>query len=148
MRPGYSCVRRWAQHLRTAGDPSANYYIAGCSVQGEQHQYWQQAVFLNGSWHLRSNIDSTVIAQTPWSPFAWWVRPFEVAFLAETKYAQTTIPGRPTAKQAWSSMQVQDYTNDSWYGTCGSANLAQINDNPGRWESDSVSCSHVRAWTK
>lgn len=93
-------------------------------------------MFLNGSWHLRSNIDSTVIAQTPWSPFAWCVRPFEVAFLAETKYAQTTIPGRPTAKQAWS------------YGTCGSANLAQINDNPGRWGSDSVSCSHVRAWTK
>lgn len=146
-RWGYgTCVKRWAE--QNWGSGWADYYIGGCSNPGESHKYWQQALWTGSAWVERSNIDSTVIHQSSFSPFATWSTPFHVAFSAETYYAQSHIAGTATAKQDYSSMQVQSFANDGWYGSCGNANLGSYNYNPTRWGVDAPACNHVRTWTR
>jgi hypothetical protein len=92
-RWGYgSCVKRWAEQMQTPNGAWGDYYIGGCSNVGESHRYWQQSLFVGSNWVMRSNIDTTIIHQSGWSPFANWATPFQVAYSAETWYAQSHIP--------------------------------------------------------
>lgn len=143
-----SCVKRWAEQRQTPTGAFADFYIGGCSNVGESHRYWQQAIFTGGAWVLRSNIDTTIIHQSNWSPFANWQTPFQVAYSAETYYAQSHIPGFPTAPQDWSSMQVQRFDNDSFVDSCNNVFLGSYNQNPGRWSNDAPNCNHIRSWTR
>ncbi len=62
-RWGYgSCVKGWAEQATSSG--FADYYIGGCSNVGEHHRYWQQALYVNGNWVERSNLDTTIIRQS------------------------------------------------------------------------------------
>src|SRR5262245_55675886 len=60
-RWGYgSCVKRWAQQSAT-GSNWNDYYLSGCSTVGESHRYWQELVFSNGAWRVRSRMDASLI---------------------------------------------------------------------------------------
>jgi hypothetical protein len=141
-----SCVKRWAEQKQTPNGAWGDYYVGGCSNVGESHRYWQQTV-LTSDWKLRSNIDVTIIHESSWNPFVNWQYPFQVAYSAETDYAQSHIPGTSSAPQDWSSMQVQRLDDDSWVGTCGNVFLGKYNQNPGRWGNDGPNCDHSRSWT-
>jgi hypothetical protein len=141
-----SCVKRWAEQRQTPTGAWGDYYVGGCSNVGESHRYWQQSLFTT-SWVMRSNIDTTIIHQSGWSPFANWQAPFQVAYSAETYYAQSHIPGFSSAPQDWSSMQVQRFDNDTFVDTCSNVFLGKFNQNSGRWGNDAPHCDHIRSWT-
>jgi len=146
-RFGYgSCGQRWAEQKQDDAHTFVDFYLGGCSNPGETHRYWQQALFVNGNWHVRSNIDTTVIRESSFSPFSNWTAPFGVGYSAESYFVENNIPGSLAAKQDYSTMQVQA-EDDKWYGSCGNVNLGRYNQNSSRWGVDSVSCSHVRTWT-
>lgn len=141
------CVRRWAEQRQSASTGFVDVFLPyGCSAFGETHDYWQQSIYINGGWRIRSNIDTTIIIQSPWSPFSWTGN-YQVAFSSETYYQETHIPGAPATKQAFTNLQVQDRVNDSWYNTCGNANLGLFNNVPSGWGVDSLSCNYTRSWT-
>jgi hypothetical protein len=145
-RYGYgSCVKRWSEQSAN-GTSWVDTEIAGCSIVGETHRYWQQTLFVNGAWRVRSNIDNTVIRQSTFSPFSSWVQPFHVSFSSETYYAESHVPGTVSFKQDYSDMQVQK-TNDLWYDSCTNVYLGRFNSNPARWSNDAPACNHVRSWT-
>ncbi|TWP32065.1 hypothetical protein [Leekyejoonella antrihumi] len=145
-RFGYgTCVKRWAE--QNSGSSWADYYISGCSNVGESHKYWQSPYYTGSAWTMRSNIDTTLIHQSTFDPFAVWTRPFYVQYSAETYHSESHIPGTSTAKQDFSSMLIQDFYNNGWYGSCSNVYLGSYNGNPSRWGVDAPACNHVRMWT-
>lgn len=141
---GVYCVDRWAQQKTISGTP-INYFIGGCSVANQAHYYWQQATY-DGTWHIRSNIDQTVIHQSTWSPFSNFTSPFEVQFSTETHYLESRIPGTPSLPEDYSLLQVQDRANDNFYDACGNVGLGYADDNQNQWSTDAPHCNHIRTW--
>jgi hypothetical protein len=143
---GY-CVRRWSQNSKD-GEGHNDFFLGGCSQPFESHYYWQQALYVNGQWHIRSNIDQTVIHQATWDPFAEWHAPFYVSYSAEAGYPQDSIPGSFFFPVLMSDMQVQDLSNNNWYSTCGSVNLAVAWGNKPKWQTAAPSCNTVSFWSQ
>lgn len=146
-RWGYSCVKRWAQQAPPGGS-FQNFEISGCSTVGETHRYWNQSIYISSAWHMRSNIDTTVIRESTFSPFSWTM-PLQVAYDSETYYAQTHVPGTTASPQDYNAMQVQlNNTSNNFVTTCNYVSLGSLNGNPGRWGVSAPSCSHTQSWTK
>ncbi len=144
-RYGYNaCVKRWAE--QSFSGVFADYYIGGCSNQGEAHDYWQQAIISGGSYVIRSNIDSTIIHQSTQNPFTYWTSPFQVGLDAESYYAINSIPGRDASREDYDGIQVQLLSNDSFVGSCGNVYLGQFNQNPTKWNVTAQTCSHTQTW--
>lgn len=144
-RYGYNgCVKRWAE--QSFSGVFNDYYIGGCSGQNETHDYWQQMVFSNGSYVVRSNIDSTIIHQSTQNPFAYWTRPLQVGLDAESYYAINSIPGRNASREDYDGIQVQLFSNDGFVGSCGNIYLGQFDQNPTKWNVTAPSCSHTQTW--
>lgn len=147
--PSYAgCARRWAEQSPSGG-PYQDYFVGGCSTPGETHDYWNQSLLVDGAWRMRSNIDTTVIAQSNFNQFnSWGAGDYNVAFASEAGWLQSWIPGRTATPQDFSALQVQDRSYDTWYGTCGNAYMVNVNDNLTRWGIDAPSCNHIRTWTQ
>lgn len=143
---GY-CVKRWAEQTTSSGG-FVETFTGGCSIPGEGHYYWQQTVPYGSGWHVRSNIDQTTIAETPYNPFTVWHTPFRVTFSSETYYSVNTIPGTVSTPEDFNGLEVQQLSDDQWLGACGHVNLSLSNYRPTLWGSDAPSCSHVRSWQK
>lgn len=139
------CVHRWAEQA-WAGTYQ-DYFIEGCSLPGETHDYWNQSVYTNDR-HMRSNIDLTVIHESTWNQFGQWGGTWQVAFSSEAKNYTSHIPGSSIAPQDFGTLEVQDRVNDQWYGTCNNAFMGWVNDNPTRWGLDAPACNHTRSWQK
>lgn len=147
-RYGYTCVKNWAEQKQDVSHTFVDYYLGGCNnVGGASHKFWQQMVLISGSYYVRSNMDSTIIHQSSWFPFAGWTTPLFVQFDAEAYYAQTQIPGIATSPQDWSSLQVQSFADDSWADMCGHHNLGAVNQNSPFWQELVLSCDHFHTWT-
>jgi hypothetical protein len=139
-----SCVKHWAQQAQNSSS-WGDYYAAGCSAVGETDQYWQQLVFVNGAWHVRSNMNTTIIRESSFNPLTSWTTPYGVEFDAETTYTASTVPGRVSAKQNYTSMQVQAWSDDSWMTTCGNTSLHGASD-WSQYSFDMPGCDNVRTW--
>lgn len=98
-------VRRWAEQDDGSGS-FMDWYLGGCSAQNETHRYWQQALFTGAQWVVRSNIDTIIIHQSLFNPFANWAQPFQVAYSAESYYAINHLPGSSSVPEDYSSMRV------------------------------------------
>jgi hypothetical protein len=145
-RWGYgSCVKRWAEQTPPTGS-FQDFYIGGCSSPGAVNRYWEQTLYVSSGWHVRSNIDTTIIRQSTFSPFDWPNGPIGLGFASETYHYESDIPGTSTNRQDWSSMQAQRFTNDQWYGTCNEAYFGKHVDNPA-WSNYAPHCDHTQAWT-
>jgi hypothetical protein len=144
-RYGYAgCVKRWAEQNVSQGQQ--DYYAGGCSAENETHTYWQQIYNLGTSYAVRSNIDGTVLAQSPGNPYNYWQLPFQIALDAESYYPIEAIPGRNATRQDYDGIQVQRFTDDVFVGACGNINLGQFNNNPGRWNVTAPNCDHTQTW--
>jgi hypothetical protein len=140
---GY-CVKRWSQMSQT-GATYHDFYLPDCSLPGESHIYWQQAIYTSEGWRMRSNMDLTVIHEGEFSPFALWSTPFQAEFSAEAHYKANTIPGSASAPVDMSGLQVQSYANDNWYTVCGNTNLTAYTDKSS-WGVARPSCDDVHTW--
>jgi hypothetical protein len=147
-RWGYgSCVKLWAQQARTGVNDWVESFAGGCSAVGSARRYWQEFVFVNGSYRIRSRVDSTIIMTSSFSPITEWDAPYEVAFMAETSYEASNVPGVPSSKQNFTSMQVQRWSDNAWVTTCGNTGLTGWSGSV-RYDFDRPSCNNVRTWTK
>jgi hypothetical protein len=145
-RWGYgSCVKRWAEQAATGPD-WADYYLGGCSSVGDIRRYRQELVY-DGSWHVRSYMDTTVIRQSSFNPLSTWTTPYGVQFEAETTYTASNVPGVQTYKQEYTAMQVQNWAGDGWVSACGNTSLSPVNESS-RYDRDKPDCDYIRTWTK
>jgi len=145
-RWGYgSCVKRWAEQSPPGG-VNQDFEIGGCSVPNESHRYWNQAIYVNSAWRMRSNIDTTIIHQSSFSPFAW-TSPLHVAYDSETYYAQSHVPGTAANRQDYNALQVQlNDASNAFVTSCNYVHLYAVNQNPQRWGVTAPSCSHTQTW--
>jgi hypothetical protein len=123
--------------------PATKY--GSCVNQGEVHQAWQQLKFNGTSYYMSSNIDTTPLLQSSWDPLQHWTQPFYVEFDGETHHDNSDIPGYSSTRTVWSSMQVQNYANDSWYSVCSNVNFSNVV--AARYSEATVACNQVQAWT-
>ena len=154
-----SCVLPFAQQS-SDGVSNKTYYLAGhCVSAGDANRYWQQVIRVPGSYRIRSNIDSTYLIQSTWSPFAVWnvsaANYMQIQFAGEAWYYESSVPGTATVKQDFGTMQVQWLSDDSWHTTCSNAYLGTADDNdPPKvaggydWKLDAPACNHVRIWSQ
>lgn len=146
-RWGYgTCVKRWAEQAAPGGG-FQDFYVGGCSNVGETHRYWEQSYYTGSAWVIRSNIDTTVIRQSTFSPYSW-SGTLNVTFFSETYHEESNVPGSASSRQDWSLMQVQNYANDGWYTTCSNANMGVGNSNATSWGVGAPGCNHIQSWTK
>lgn len=96
----------------------------------------------------RSNVGSTVIHQSGWSPITEWTQPFTPEFSSETYYAQSHVIGNLAAPRQVSSIQAQSYASDGWISACGGFGFQTYNSNPGRWSSSTPGCDQFESWTQ
>lgn len=144
-RWGYgSCVHRWAEQVSPSG-VQVDKDLGGCSAPGETHHYWEQSYYTGSAWVMRSNIDSTNIMQSAFSPYSWGGS-LQPEFSSEAYHYESQIPGSAASPEDWNGMQVQNLSNDNWYGTCGNANMGNYNGNANDWGQGAPHCDHITAW--
>jgi len=138
-----TCWQFWSE--QDPGNGTFTDWYLGCAAQHSTHKVWQQTVLINDAWRLRSNIDSTIVHQSNFSPFSNWNAPFHVAFSGETYHTSSDVPGYAAAPTAHSNMQVQLLSNNTWVGTCGNVYLGRYLSP--RYSADAPACDYVRVWT-
>lgn len=149
--PGLGCWKHFAQQA-APGFPLFT-VIQYCVTIGVSHVVWQRTKYnsVKGLWVVQSMIDNTVFLDSGyappsgWSPFAVWASPFVPQFLGETHHNASDVPGSASAKLDYSSMYVQELTDDTWHDTCGYITLYGGADP--RYATDAPSCNHTRVWT-
>ena len=94
---------------------------------------------------MQSGIDNTLFLQSTWNPFVYWPTPFLAQYSGETHHNASDVPGSLTAKADFSSMTVQNWDDDNFYGTCGFVTLYPVA--APRYATDAPACNHVRIWT-
>lgn len=146
-RWGYgTCVKRWSEQ-KPPNAAFQDYYIGGCTTPNTSNRFWNQSIYINSAWYMRSNIDTTVIRQSTFSPFAWG-SPYHVTFFSETIFAPSTVPGTSDNPEDWTAMQVQNQADDQWYTTCNNAKMGAHNQFPTAWGLFAQNCDHIQSWTK
>jgi hypothetical protein len=152
-RYGWACWRHWSEQSQT-GVSGSEYFIPNtCVGNGEVHQVWQQIVptgcTKGTNCKMRSNIDTTVLMESSWDPFANWAQPFSVGWAGEAHHNYSDIPGynQPgyPPKLDYSSLQFQQKSNDSFLSVCGALGLVSVTAS--RYAEDQPACDHVRTWT-
>lgn len=151
---GWGCWLHFAEQLRAPGAGSNRVILPSpCVSNGESHRTWQQVVNVISpsccDWRMRSNIDSTILMQSTWSPFSNWVLPYNAEFAGETTHNNSDIPGYKVTGLPppvnFSGLQVQSWHDDNWYSTCGRTNFTKV-QHP-RYSSSVLSCNSTESWT-
>jgi len=143
---GVSCWKHFAQQRRNAGQAPKTKEGA-CVAAGQLHGAIQGTVWspAHNQWEIQSGIDNTIFLQSTWSQFVYWTTPFVVSFAGETHHVASDVPGYSTSKTDFSLMTVQNWDDDTFYGTCGFVTLYPHTDP--RYATDAPACNHVRVWT-
>lgn len=139
-----SCIKLWAQQ-REPGKTAVDAYAGGCSSLGNTWHFWEQSVYISPSWHMRANVNSTIIRQSSTNPFAWGT-PFYATFNSEVYHYNSNISGTSTYHTKYSSMQVQRYSDNAWASTCGNARFGRA-AGPAPFNLSVTSCSSQESWT-
>lgn len=111
---GYGqCTYYASEYRRDSGDTFHRSLRTdyGCLPTNATAHYWVQ--YINAS--IRMNVNTTVMATTPWSPYSYWdynrYGPFSAQFSAETTFLGSNVP-----TSRFGQMQVQQF-NDAWTNT-------------------------------
>lgn len=137
---GAPCWRHFAEQMFGG---QRTQVFGSCVGGNELHRVWQQVVYNNG-WKIRSNIDTTVFIESTVSPFTYWNVPFQVSFDAEAHHDASNIPGSYQAPVAYTNMQVQDFIDDTWHGTCPWVYLGVVR--APRMGVDAPTCDFIHTW--
>lgn len=111
---------------------------------GGSYQFWTQ--YLSSCGCERMNVNTHVLAQTNFNPFATWQTPFTPEFFNESFYAENNTLGTVTYPVTYSNHMYQDYVSDNFY-PAGCTLDPALNDEPGYWEVVKVSCDDYHVYT-
>jgi hypothetical protein len=122
---------------------SVTRYGTSALASGERHRYWQQ--WSPSCYCELAMIDVTQWIKTTWNPFGTWQTPFEMQFEAETAYRESDVPGTPTSRAQFDTLQAQAYSDS--FVTMPNV-LAQPAPDSTRWAISSQSVTQFQVWTK
>lgn len=152
---GWPCWRHFAEQRRSPTVLAFRSFLpTPCVANGETHRAWQQVVNLSApaccDWRIRSNIDSTIMQQSAWNPFANWETPFNAEFAGETTHSNSDIPGYKLGggwppPTAFTFISVQSLHDDNWYSSCGRTNTTRVT--APRYNSSVLGCDSTESWT-
>jgi hypothetical protein len=140
---GGPCWRFFAQQKQDSAHATTTIYGVCIANQYERHNAWDQTVYTPGA-HIRSNIDTTIFIESPWSPYGSWVNPWNVTWAGSTSMNRSDIPGYDTAETDFSGMQVQSNMDAHWYSSCADY-LYWYFDN--RYYLGDSACDHTWVYT-
>lgn len=139
------CVRLWAQD--DFGFGAHDYYTGGCVPLGATHTFWEQMVKVNiNTYHLRSNVETTIIHESSSSPFDYWPQPFQIEVFNEVTYPGSDIAGRIDNKQNFSALEAQRFSDDTYVSFINNVPLGPDDNIPGKWKYEALAPDHLRLW--
>lgn len=147
-RWGYgTCVKRWSEIAAPPGSSFVDYYLGGCTTPNTSNTFSNETVYTSNGWRMRTNVDTTIVHETSFSPYSW-SQPYNVTFASEAYFVESNVPGSASSPENWSSMRVQNLSDDQWYTTCSNANMRAGNANIARWAQNAINCENIQSWTK
>lgn len=116
---------------------------------GELHQYWtlrtSSANCPLTPKCLIGHIDQTTWFYSGFDPAdGGWSTPFIQLYEGETGYLESDVPGLSSAKTGYDQMQYVNGSNQWVNQGCG---MVAVQQNPVRWDQETVTCGHRRIWT-
>ncbi len=98
------------------------------------------------TYHLRSNVDTTMIHESSSNPFDYWPQPFQIQVFNEVTYPGSDIAGRIDNKQNFTTLQAQRFSDDTYVSFVNNVPLGASSDIPGKWKYEALAPDNLRLW--